>query len=67
MSEQIPGESLSVGEHIVKYVAIDQDNQNSKCEFTISVRGLNFILYKATNYNQNKSYTFAYSRIPTES
>lgn len=35
---QLPGEKFGPGEHIVRYVATDLDDQSSKCEFTISVK-----------------------------
>lgn len=35
---QLPGEKFGPGEHIIRYVATDLDDQSSKCEFTISVK-----------------------------
>lgn len=35
---QLPGEKFAAGEHIIRYVATDLDDQSSKCEFTISVK-----------------------------
>lgn len=35
---QMPGEKFGAGEHIIRYVATDLDDQSSKCEFTISVK-----------------------------
>lgn len=39
---QIPGELLGIGQHIIKYVAIDDDDLSAQCEFTISVKGMRF-------------------------
>lgn len=35
---QLPGEKFGPGEHVIRYVATDLDDQSSKCEFTISVK-----------------------------
>lgn len=37
---QIPGDTFTLGDHIIKYVATDINQQSSICEFTISVKGL---------------------------
>lgn len=35
---QLPGDKFGPGEHVIRYVATDLDDQSSKCEFTISVK-----------------------------
>lgn len=35
---QLPGEKFGPGEHVIRYVATDLDDQSAKCEFTISVK-----------------------------
>lgn len=36
---KIPGDQFTPGKHLIKYVAIDDDNLSSKCEFYISIIG----------------------------
>ncbi|XP_037034819.1 fibrillin-1 isoform X2 [Bradysia coprophila] len=35
---KLPGEKFGPGEHVIRYVATDLDDQSTKCEFTISVK-----------------------------